>query len=189
MYAVVGLGNPGVKYQNTRHNIGFDIVNALASRFQIDRPSKAKYHGLISEGSIQDQKTILLLPQTFMNVSGRSVASAMTAKRFTPQQCIVIHDELALPFGTIRCKNGGGHGGHNGLRDISQSIGTDYLRVRFGVGQPPAGWDTARYVLSRFTRDESTELELLISTAIDCIEAIVTVGVDAAMNTFNVRQT
>ena len=131
MYAVVGLGNPGVKYRKTRHNIGFDIVNALASRWQIDLPSKSKYHGLVSEGSIQNQKVLLLLPQTFMNVSGRSVASAMTAKRFTPQQCIVVHDELALPFGTIRCKKGGGHGGHNGLRHINQSIGADYLRVRF----------------------------------------------------------
>lgn len=187
MHAIVGLGNPGVKYQRTRHNIGFDVVNALATKWDIDVPKKSKYHGLFSEGRIHDQKVLLLLPQTFMNVSGKSVASAMTAKRFTPQQCIVIHDELALPFGTVRCKNGGGHGGHNGLRHISQCIGTDYLRVRFGIGQTPSGWDTARYVLGRFNSEEAIEIEQLVNRAVDCIEAIIRNGAEAAMNTFNVR--
>lgn len=188
MYAIVGLGNPGVKYQRTRHNIGFDVVNALASKWGIEPPKKSKFHGLVSEGRIHDHKALLLLPQTFMNVSGKSVSSAMTAKRFTPQHCIVVHDELALPFGTVRCKKGGGHGGHNGLRHISQCIGTDYLRVRFGIGQAPAGWDTARYVLGRFSTNETIEIGNLIERAVDCIEAIISDGAEAAMNTFNVRQ-
>lgn len=189
MFAVFGLGNPGVKYRKTRHNIGFDIVSCLASRWQMEEPNRKKHHALVSDGQFLNQKILLVMPQTFMNLSGKSVSSVMSSKRITGQQCIVVHDELALPFGTVRCKNGGGHGGHNGLRNITQCIGADYLRVRFGVNQAPEGWDTARYVLGRFSPTEQNGLEGLIERAVDVVEAIIERGIDAAMNTYNIRQT
>lgn len=188
MFAIFGLGNPGTRYSHTRHNIGFEIVRCIAERWDLPYPSRNKYSSTFSEGKVKGQSTLLVLPQTFMNLSGKAVAGVMAAKRILLAKCIVIHDELALPFGTVRCKNGGGHGGHNGLRNINQTVGNGYLRVRFGIGDSPMGRDQAGYVLGRFTSNESLELDALINHSVDCIESILDEGIDSAMNIYNVRQ-
>ena len=184
---IVGLGNPGTSYVKTRHNIGFDIVEVLAARWGLRSPSKKQWGCLVSDGQIAGEKAILALPQSYMNRSGQPVASMMGYFKCKPQDIIVIHDELSLAFGAVRCKVGGGHGGHNGLRDIIKHIGKDFNRVRFGIGRPPANWDPAKFVLAKWRDAEQAELESYINHGSDAIESILRDGVDMAMNRFNVR--
>ena len=185
MKIVVGLGNPGRKYESTRHNAGFLAIDAIARslRFAL---SQEKYHALVGKGSVGAEAVILAKPQTFMNESGRSVGAILRYSHAKPGDLIVVHDELDLPLGTVRIKSGGGHGGHNGLRSIVEHIcSPDFVRVRVGIGRPAPGIDTADYVLSVFRPDERALAAESIDRAGDAALAVLVEGLTPAMNKFN----
>lgn len=187
MKLIAGLGNPGEKYALTRHNIGVMATERLAGRWSI-RLTRKGFQALYGQGSVQSLQSTLLLPQTFMNLSGISVKAACQALGVTPGDVIVVHDEIDLPFGTMRIKIGGGHGGHNGLRNLHQVLGHgDYVRLRLGVGRPPEGGDVAGYVLNPFPAAERKLLDRVLDTAADALEAILRDGPERAMNDFNNR--
>ena len=182
---VVGLGNPGAQYLSTRHNIGFMIVDALASRARID-VSREKFSGHYGSGRIASKSVVLLKPQTFMNRSGQSVVSAAQFFKVKPSHIIVIHDELDVGFSQLRLKLGGGHAGHNGLRSIMNLLGSkEFIRLRMGIGRPKHG-DVSRYVLSGFSSPEETDwLPGFIDDGADAIEYLLREGVQMAMNKVN----
>ena len=187
MWLVVGLGNPGRRYASTRHNIGFSVIENLAHRWSI--PADGKQLGsLVGAGRVGNDKALLARPQSFMNRSGHPVRSLMGYFKLEAEKVVVVHDDLDLAFGRVQLKRGGGHGGHNGLRDINKHAGKDYVRVRVGVGRPPEGWDTADYVLGKWTPGEQSEIGHTIDCASDAVEAVIQGGLEAAMNRFNVRQ-
>lgn len=159
MWLVVGLGNPGAEYAATRHNIGFVAIDRLAQRVSGGTNFSKKFHGEVSQINLDGENILLLKPQTFMNLSGKSVQAAMAFYKVPPQQLIVLHDEIDLPLGKLRIKQGGGANGHNGIKDIDQMVGPDYWRIRLGVGRATDGRDTADYVLSRFAPDEQPLLD------------------------------
>jgi PTH1 family peptidyl-tRNA hydrolase len=176
---IVGLGNPGRQYAKTRHNIGFAVVDRLAER--AGAGFRAKYDGRFSETTIGDARIALLEPETFMNLSGRSVNAAARFYKLEPQDVIVVYDEIELPFDKVRAKAGGGLKGHNGLRSLADSLGTpDFVRVRCGVGRPRRGdpRSVADYVLGAFYEDEDpTDM---VERAADCVELILAEGIDEA---------
>jgi PTH1 family peptidyl-tRNA hydrolase len=187
MHLVLGLGNPGRRYEGTRHNAGFLVVDRLAGRWQgaCDRDQLGARVGAVAMGG---EPVVLAKPQSFMNRSGAPAASLRAFYKVADEAIVVVHDEIDLPFGTIRVKRGGGHGGHNGLRDLHDRLGTkDYLRVRFGVSRPPKGQSTADHVLSDFAPEEAARLEELVERAADAVELVVQKGVQHAMNTINIR--
>lgn len=180
---VVGLGNPGPQYEKTRHNIGFMVVETLAarerSRFSVHKKSGADAVTVRLAG----RQVILAKPRSYMNLSGKPVAALARFFSVDPSNLIVVHDELDLDFGTLRLKLGGGEGGHNGLRSISQALGTkDYLRTRVGIGRPPGRMDPADYVLKPFSSVERKELDLVREEAADAVELLLRVGLEAAQN-------
>jgi peptidyl-tRNA hydrolase, PTH1 family len=184
---VAGLGNPGSKYQETRHNIGAMVACRLAEQHGIAL-KKSGHQALYGVGRIGGEEVTILLPQTFMNLSGASVASACKSLGVVPGDLIVVHDEIEIPFGTLRIKVGGGHGGHNGLRSVNAVLGSgDYVRVRVGVGRPPQGNDVAGYVLSRFSAAESADLADFLGAGCDAVETILLRDSATAMNEFNNR--
>jgi PTH1 family peptidyl-tRNA hydrolase len=158
MWLVVGLGNPGAGYANHRHNAGFMAVDALARAHQASAFSK-KFHSEVADASIADTKCLLLKPQTFMNLSGKAVLAAAQFYKIAPEKILVLHDELDLPPAKLRIKQGGGHGGHNGLRDIDAMIGQNYWRVRLGIGHPGNKDMVHSYVLSPFSSAERPMME------------------------------
>jgi PTH1 family peptidyl-tRNA hydrolase len=173
---IAGLGNPGKQYEGTRHNIGFDVANRLADRWDLGKP-KVKYRGLWREGraGAGGPRVAVLLPQTFMNDAGQSVGSARGAAKVDLDHLLVIHDEIDLPFGEIRTRVGGGLAGHNGLKSIRQGVGSpDFARVRIGVGRPPTTdpEQVAAYVLARF-REPRREVDVVVEEAADAAERIV----------------
>lgn len=184
---VVGLGNPGRRYARTRHNAGFLVVERLAERWGIDPARRAQSNALVGDGRVRDASVILVRPQSFMNLSGQPVRALMDFYKLTPDKLLVVHDEIDLPFGVVRVKSGGGHGGHNGLRDLSRHLGPDYGRVRVGVGRPPEGWDAADYVLGAWTEDEAATLPTVVDQACDAVESVLRDGLVNAMNVFNGR--
>ncbi|WP_067710572.1 aminoacyl-tRNA hydrolase [Nocardia yamanashiensis] len=180
---VVGLGNPGPDYERTRHNVGFMVADVLAERvggrFGVHKKSGAD----LLEARLDGRKVLLAKPRTYMNLSGRPVAGLAKFFNVPASDIIVVHDELDLPFGAVRLKLGGGEGGHNGLRSISQAIGTkDYLRVRFGIGRPPGRQDPADYVLKPFSAPERKEVPVIVEQAADAVELLLRVGLEAAQN-------
>jgi len=184
---IAGLGNPGPEYSATRHNIGFMVAELFASRAGIALKKKG-HQALYGVGRCAGQELLVLLPQTFMNRSGASVASVARAQKLNPADLIVLHDDIDLPFGTLRIKAGGGHGGHNGLRDIRSVLGSgDFVRLRIGVGRPPAGGDVARYVLREFSPTEKKQLDDLLLIAVQALEVLLEEGLQPAMNAFNNR--
>jgi len=184
---VVGLGNPGPRYTRTRHNIGFMAAEQLASGCAIALKRQG-HQGIYGVGRCDGIETTILLPQTFMNVSGASVASACKSLGVSPGDLIVIHDDLDLPFGALRIKVGGGHGGHNGLRSIGEVLGSkDYIRVKLGIGRPPAGGDVSAYVLGNFAAADKGALAELLATATEAVGDILRDGPAKAMNRFNGR--
>jgi len=184
---IAGLGNPGEKYRETRHNIGFMVAQRLAERNGISL-KRSGHQGVYGVGRISGQEIAILLPQTFMNLSGASVGSALKSLGVTPGDLTVIHDDIDLPYGQLRFKAGGGHGGHNGIRHINQVLGHgDYLRCKLGVGRPQGGGDVAAYVLRPFSADERSRLDTLLDGAAEALELLVTEGISQAMNTFNNR--
>ena len=185
MKIVVGLGNPGKKYERTRHNAGFMAIDELVSVIRIDL-TQEKCHAVLGKGTIGAEKIVLAKPQTYMNDSGRSVAALLKDSYASTADLIVLHDELDLAAGVVRVKIGGGHGGHNGLRSIIEYLGTpDFIRVRIGIGRPLAGMDTADYVLSPFFAEEREAAAKAAATAAEAVTVIVAQGVTKAMNQFN----
>ncbi|MBI4704042.1 MAG: aminoacyl-tRNA hydrolase [Deltaproteobacteria bacterium] len=189
MLLVVGLGNPGRAYAGHRHNVGFMTVDALAAKLGAG-PFRAKFAGEMVRVEIAAREAVLLKPMTFMNDSGRSVRAATVFFKLAPEDVLVIHDELDLPFGTVRLKRCGGHAGHNGLRSLVAHLGTpDFCRIRIGIGRPPEGFagDGADFVLSPFPAAERDELTRYLRTAAEIVLDIAARGFEAAMNQFNVR--
>lgn len=185
MKIIVGLGNPGKKYERTRHNAGFLAVEELARSARLEL-SLEKCHALLGKGALGTEKVVLAQPQTYMNDSGRSVAALLKDAYASAADLIVLHDELDLVAGTVRVKIGGGHGGHNGLRSIIEYLGTaDFIRVRIGVGRPLPGMDTAEYVLSPFFAEEREAAATATATAAEVVRVIVSQGATKAMNQFN----
>ncbi|GLZ39810.1 aminoacyl-tRNA hydrolase [Actinokineospora sp. NBRC 105648] len=182
---VVGLGNPGPQYAGNRHNIGFLVADELAAR--VGGRFKAHKAGAdVVEGRLDGHRVVLVKPRSFMNVSGGPVAGAAKFFKAPPERVVVVHDELDLPFGSLRLKLGGGDNGHNGLRSITKSLGTkDYHRVRFGIGRPPGRMDPADYVLRDFATAERKDLAFEIDRCADAVVALVGQGLEAAQNTFH----
>jgi peptidyl-tRNA hydrolase, PTH1 family len=172
MLVFVGLGNPGSSYVGNRHNIGFMAVQAIAKRHGIT-PWRRRFQGVAVEGSIAGEKLLLLLPGTYMNESGRAVGEAANFYKLEPAQVVVFHDEVELPLGKIRLKLGGGNAGHNGLRSISEHIGNDYRRVRFGVGHPGHKDLMQNYVLQDFAKSERPVVEALCDFVADNVDLLV----------------
>lgn len=183
---IAGLGNPGPKYQWTRHNAGFMVLDRFADHTGIPCGRKA-FSGICGEGGYRGERLVLLKPQTFMNLSGRSVAEALRFYKLSLADLTVIHDDLDIPFGRIRLKEGGGHGGHNGLRSIMQELGGGgFRRVRVGVGRPDRG-ECADYVLSPFSREEQTSFWRVLDGAVELLDFLLREGVPKTMSLYNNR--
>lgn len=182
---VVGLGNPGPQYAGNRHNIGFLVADELAAR--VGGKFKAHKSGAdVLEGRLAGTRVVLAKPRSYMNLSGGAVVGTARFYKAPQENLIVIHDELDLPFGTVRLKLGGGENGHNGLRSITKSLGSkEYHRVRFGIGRPPGRMDPADYVLRDFAAAERKELAFEIDRCADAVEALVAQGLEAAQNAFH----
>ncbi|RZS40807.1 PTH1 family peptidyl-tRNA hydrolase [Herbihabitans rhizosphaerae] len=183
---VVGLGNPGPRYVGNRHNAGFLVLDELAAR--IGGKFKAhKANAEVLEGRLAGRRVALAKPRSFMNVSGGPVVGTARFFKVTPDRMIVVHDELDIPYGSVRLKLGGGENGHNGLRSITKSLGTkDYYRIRFGVGRPPGRMDPADFVLRDFSPTERKEIAFVIDRCADAVETLLSGGLEAAQNTFHV---
>ena len=180
---IVGLGNPGDKYQYTRHNAGFWLADRLANHFGLQLRADNKFFGQTGKLSLPSGDCWLLKPMTFMNRSGQSASALARFYRFVPEQILVVHDELDLPAGSVRLKKGGGHGGHNGLRDIISALGSkDFYRLRLGIDHPGHRDQVTDYVLSRPSREDQQKLEQAIDTSIDHIEDLLEGNFQRFMN-------
>lgn len=188
MWLIAGLGNPGSKYSGTRHNAGFLVLDRFLLRHGAGIAG-ARFDAQVGELQLGDDRILLLKPQTWMNESGRSLGAALRYYKAQPEQLLVIHDEVDLPFGMLRLKAGGGAGGHNGLKSTTQHIGSpDYLRLRFGIGRGPGtrvGGDLTPHVLGRFSGTEQARLDDLLDDAVDGLDAVIQRGIIEAMNGFN----
>ncbi len=189
MYMIVGLGNPGKAYENTRHNIGFDVIEYLADKEHIGVLEK-KHKAIIGKGFVADRKCVLAKPQTFMNLSGESVRSLLDYyKADEKTELIVISDDVSLDVGQIRIRKKGSAGGHNGLKNIIAHLGHDsFIRVKMGVGEKPRGYDLADYVLGHFPAGERKAMDEAVVRAAEAIRMILAQDVDAAMNAYNRKQ-
>ena len=188
MYIIVGLGNPGKKYEGTRHNMGFDVIDRLVYKNNIPC-SGSKFHAVYGTGMIGTQKVVLAKPLTYMNLSGTAVRELVDFYKIDPEsELIVISDDVDLEPGRIRIRKQGSAGGQNGLRHIVQCLGTQkFIRIRVGTGGKPEGWELADWVLSRFTMDDRALVDDAIVRAADAVAAICTDGIDKAMNVYNVN--
>lgn len=188
MKLVVGLGNPGPEYADTRHNAGFRIVERLAQRHGIVLRRERRLGARLGAGSVRGVGVTLLEPQGFMNCSGGAVAAALAELALADPgaDLLIVYDDLDLPFGRLRIRPGGGAGGHRGLADVQDRLGrSDFPRLRFGIGRPPPGVDPVDHVLAPFAVEEAAQLPALVDAAADAIEAILSEGVEAAIGRFN----
>lgn len=185
MKVVVGLGNPGRKYERTRHNVGFDVLSQLADWHGVTG-FKSQFEAEVGEFSLGGDKVLLVAPQTFMNLSGRSVAALVKFYKLPVSEIMVVCDDMNLPLGRLRLRGAGSAGGQKGLQDIIQKLGTQEIpRLRMGVGRPPAGFAAADYVLGRFRADESDSISQAVQNAARGIECWVEQGLEIAMNQVN----
>jgi peptidyl-tRNA hydrolase, PTH1 family len=187
---VVGLGNPGARYAEHRHNVGFKVVDRLAERAG-NPPWRAKFNGEFAQAELAGQRLGLLKPQTYMNRSGQSVRAAATFFKLAPADVLVVHDELDLPFGDVRLKLGGGEAGHNGVRSVTQELSSpDYARLRIGIGRPPPDFrgSGADFVLEAFAPLERADLDDVIGRSADAVALVVERGLQMAMNATNQRK-
>jgi PTH1 family peptidyl-tRNA hydrolase len=186
MFIIAGLGNPGKDYKNTRHNIGFDVIDVIAQKHNISVIEK-KHKAIIGKGVIDGYKVILVKPQTYMNLSGESLREIIDYYKVDPtEELIVISDDISLNPGNIRIRKKGSAGGHNGLKSIIQHLGTDgFMRVKMGVGEKPKGYDLADYVLGHFTEDERKIMDEAAKSAEEAVRLMMQGDADAAMNKFN----
>ncbi len=202
MKLVAGLGNPGLQYDGTRHNVGFEVIDMLAAKLgwiarpeQFDSLSRMKFDGLALDGQLltlagENEKLLLLKPTTFMNLSGKAVAAAMAFYQLSPADIMVVLDDLALPCGKIRLRPGGSSGGHNGLRDIERVLGTDqYPRLRIGIDPSPPRIPGKDYVLGKFSAEQRKLLDPAITRAASAIVTWIDKGIELAMTQFNAEAT
>ena len=187
MRILVGLGNPGAKYERTRHNVGFRVAETAARKLNVS-VDETRWNALLGQGRAGGGPVAVLLPQTYMNASGESVGHAARFWKAGAESLVVVHDDMDLEFGRIQVKVGGGDGGHNGLKSLQQHLGTpDYVRVRFGVGRPPPMWEGADWVLAKFSSEEEEQLQSLVPQAADAAVAALLEGPVLAMNRYNRR--
>lgn len=186
MYLVAGLGNPEKKYEKTRHNIGFDAVISYASKHLIDL-SKNKFKAFFGEGNISGEKVFIALPQTYMNLSGDSIAEFASFYKIPPENIIIVHDDISLAPGRLRIRAKGSAGGHNGLKSIISRLGSDnFARIKIGVGAPRhEDCDLADFVLGKFSDDEIKLLKPVVENVCEAIDCIITQNIDRAMNKYN----
>ncbi|HWA98307.1 MAG TPA: aminoacyl-tRNA hydrolase [Pirellulales bacterium] len=185
MKLIVGLGNPGRKYQGTRHNVGFEVLAELARRAGASQ-TKASFQAEVIDAIVDGERAILLAPQTYMNRSGTSVGLARSFYKLTNEDILVICDDFALPCGKLRLRGQGSSGGQNGLDDVIRVLGTDQVaRLRIGIGPLPAGWNAADFVLGRFSAEDRTTIDVTIPTAADAASVWARQGIATAMNRFN----
>ncbi len=186
MKIIVGLGNPGKKYEHTRHNMGFEAIDLLADTYHI-RVDTAKHRALVGSGFIEGEKVLLMKPQTFMNLSGESVQDACSFYKIDPEKdLIVICDDISLAPGKLRIRAKGSAGGHNGLKNIIGLLGTQhFLRIKVGVGEKPAGWDLADYVLARPSGEAAEAMSEAQGKAAEAAAALISESVDRVMNQYN----
>ena len=180
MFLIVGLGNPGAEYAQTRHNAGFMVVDAIKNEYGFS-DFKSKFDGLISEGKINGEKVFLLKPQTYMNLSGNSVVKAAMFYKILPEDIVVVHDDIDLKLGQIKTKRGGGTGGHNGLKSLDAHISPDYNRIRIGVGSAIRE-EVIGHVLSGFSKKDMEEVDKSIKIVVETIGVLLKDGVDAYSN-------
>lgn len=189
MFLIVGLGNPTAKYEKTRHNVGFDVIDAIADQYNIDMNIK-KGKAFCGTGYVEGQKVMLAKPQTFMNLSGDSVSELVNFYKLDPEtELIVVFDDISLEPGNLRIRKKGSAGGHNGIKDIIAKTGSDrFSRVKVGVGAKPEGWDLADHVLSRFSEGERRLVDEAIRDAADAVSLMIRDQTDEAMNRYNRRK-
>jgi PTH1 family peptidyl-tRNA hydrolase len=184
-FLIVGLGNPGLQFRNNRHNIGFLVIDFLVAGIS-EEISRLEHQTIIAEGVLEDRKVYLAKPQTFMNVSGPSVARLVESYDVSPAKLLIISDDIDLPLGQLRLRESGGTGGHKGLRSIQERLGTqDIPRLRIGIGRPPGRTEPADYVLEDFSESERTEVEITIRLASDCVRCFLREGIQPAMTRYN----
>jgi len=184
-FLIVGLGNPGKKYDNTRHNVGFDTIDVLSNKFGI-KVNKLRFKALIGEGAMQDKRVVLVKPQTFMNLSGESVREAVEWYKMPLKNLIIIYDDIDIPLGKIRIRPKGSSGSHNGMKSVIYQIQSDeFPRVRIGIDKPPENWDLADYVLSKFNEKEREVINNSIERAAEAVVTIIKSGIEMAMNSYN----
>lgn len=185
MYVVVGLGNPGKQYEKTRHNVGFDVIDILSKEYDIN-VSKIKHKALIGEGRVGSEKVLLVKPQTYMNLSGETLIDIYNYYNIDMENIIVVYDDIDLDVGKIRIRKKGSGGTHNGMRSITKCLGSnDFPRVRVGVSKPRPGQDLADFVLSRFRKEESDDIELGLEKAAKAVDTMIRENIDLAMNKYN----
>ena len=185
MYIIAGLGNPDGRYENTRHNVGFEVIDILADRMGICADEK-KHRALCGRGALEGQKVILLKPQTYMNLSGESVRAAADFYKAEPENIIVVYDDISLEPGQLRIRGKGSAGGHNGIKNIIAHLGTqEFPRVKVGIGEKPKGMDLADYVLSHFSQGERETMREAYKEAAEAVAVMVGQGIDEAMNRFH----
>ena len=183
MYLIVGLGNPEEDYSNTRHNMGFNTINKISKEYDIE-VNKKKFKGLYGTGMIEGEKVILLKPQTFMNLSGESVKEVVDFYKIENDDIIVIYDDMDVELGTIKIRKKGGPGSHNGMKSVVQYLGTDFARIRVGIGKPEDN-DFIRYVIGPIPKEEKEIFDKSTTTEKEAVIEIIKKGVDNAMNKFN----
>lgn len=187
MKAIVGLGNPGPRYRNTRHNVGWQVIDQLASRWGAGKPAKAR-HAEVARATFAGQDVLLVKPLTYMNDSGLAVRALVEKDKLGLEDIMVVYDDLDLQFGRLRLRAGGSAGGHNGIKSIQQHVAGkpgDFPRMKVGIGRPPPGVDPIQYVLTSFRPDERTVIEAAVTRAADAVECWLLDGTEAAMNGFN----
>ena len=185
MYVVVGLGNPGKQYENTRHNVGFNVIDILAKEYDIS-VTKIKHKALIGEGRIGSEKVLLVKPQTYMNLSGESIIEAIKFYKIDTNKIIVIYDDIDVKPGKIKIRKKGGPGSHNGMKSVINSLGSqEFSRIRVGIGTPEHKNDMINYVIGKVPKEELEQLDEGTSTAKEAVTEIIKNGIDIAMNKFN----
>lgn len=189
MYIIVGLGNPEKKYEGTRHNVGFDVIDAIADKYNISVDTK-KHLAYVGKGVIEGQKVVLLKPQTYMNLSGESVRSVVDFYKVDPEtEVLIIYDDVSLDVGQLRIRKKGSAGGHNGIKSIISHLGTStFPRIKVGVGEKPKGYDLADYVLGKFSKAEQEVMQEGYKNAAEAVALIVQDNIDKAMNDFNKKK-
>ena len=188
MYLIAGLGNPTKEYDKTRHNVGFEVIDVLADKYRID-VSERKHKALCGRGVIEGQKVILVKPQTFMNLSGESIRAAVDYYKISPEEMIVIYDDISLEPGQLRIRLKGSAGGHNGIKNIIAHLGNqEFPRIKVGVGAKPPRMDLADYVLSRFGAGEQKLMDEAFKEAAEAAVSMMTDGAERAMNHYNTKK-
>ena len=188
MYLIIGLGNPGQKYENTRHNVGFWVIDKIAGQLNI-KVDKKQARALVQMGNWVGEKILLVKPQTYMNLSGQSVLELINFYQDQIKDFLIIHDDLDLSLGQLRLKKGGGAGGHNGIKSVTQCLNSpDFDRLKIGIGRPPAYFEVQDYVLTSFSKEEKEEMDKASERAVEAVKAWLEEGMDTAMNTFNQKK-